>query len=76
MKQINTFVPVYIAYGGNELRGLDFMLRSKILRKFENLNLAFLKDELDELILVIDRLFGKGVFKLSIDYIRELQKMI
>ena len=52
------------------------MLRSKILRKFENLNLAFLKDELDELIVVIDRLFGKGVFKLSIDYIRELQKMI
>ena len=51
------------------------MLRSKILRKFESLNLAFLHDELDELISLLDKLFGKKTFKISIAYLKDLQKM-
>ncbi len=51
MKQIRLFVPVYMACGFSEFDGLDYMLTFKILRKFEMLNLTFLKKELDELIL-------------------------
>lgn len=75
MKHIKLFVPVYVACGNTELEGLDFMLRSKILRKFESLNLMFLKGEIDELIALIDKLYGKNSFSISIAYLRELQKM-
>jgi hypothetical protein len=76
MKQIRLFVPVYIACGYSELEGMDYMLANKILRKFESLNLTFLQKELNELIAKLDELFGENTFKVSIDYIHELQKMI
>ena len=63
MKQIKLFVPVFMACGGDELEGLDYMLTYKILRKFEALNLTFLKDELDELIVHLNKLFGKDVLR-------------
>ena len=75
MKHIKLFVPVYVACGRSELEGIDFMLRSKILRKFESLNIMFLKNEIDELIALLDKLFGKNSFAISIAYLRELQKM-
>ena len=76
MKQIKTFVPVYVACGGSELEGLDYIVTRKILRKFETLNLPFLQDELQELLVVFDRLFGKGQFKEAIAFINELRKQI
>jgi hypothetical protein len=38
------------------------------------LNLTFLKKELDELISVLDRLFGKDQFNVSKDFIADLKK--
>ena len=75
MKQIRLFVPVYMACGYSEYDGLDYMLTFKILRKFEMLNLAFLKKELDELILLLDKLFGKEEFQVSKGFIADLKKM-
>ena len=75
MKQIKLFVPVYMACGFSEFDGLDYMLASKILRKFESLNLTFLKKELDDLKLMLDKLFGKEEFKVSKAYIEELKKL-
>ena len=75
MKQIRLFVPVYMACGFSEFEALDYMLTTKILRKFEMLNLTFLKTELDELTLLLDRLFGKEEFKVSKDFIQDLKKM-
>jgi hypothetical protein len=75
MKQIKLFVPVYMACGFSEFDGLDYMLTFKILRKFEMLNLTFLKKELDELILMLDRLFGKDQFLVSKEFIADLKKM-
>ena len=74
MKQIKLFVPVYMACGFSEFDGLDYMLTFKILRKFEMLNLTFLKKELDELTAMIEKLFGKNQFKVSKDFIQELKK--
>ncbi len=62
MKQIRAFVPVYVACGNTEYEGLDYMVARKIFRKFESLNLPFLQDEINELSVLLDRLFGKGVF--------------
>ena len=76
MKQIRLFVPVYMACGFSELDGMDYMLAKKILRKFEALNLTFLQKELNELIAKLEELFGENTFKVSINYIHELQKMI
>ncbi|MFP4177886.1 MAG: hypothetical protein ACLFTZ_03895 [Acholeplasmataceae bacterium] len=76
MKQIHTFVPVFVACGGTEIEGLDYMVTHKILRKFESLNLPFLRDELKDLIKTIERLFGKGTFKESIAFINVLLNQI
>lgn len=75
MRQIKIFVPVYVGCGNTEVAGLDYIFMTKILRKFEALNLAFLKPELEELINKIDSLFGKGAFKSSIEFIENLIKM-
>jgi len=75
MKQIRLFTPVYMGCGFSEFDGLDYMMTFKILRKFESLNLTFLKKELDELILLIDKLFGKEQFKVSKGFIADLKKM-
>jgi len=40
LRQIHTFVPIYVASGGTEPEALDFMFASKILKKFRSLNLA------------------------------------
>ena len=75
MKQMKIFVPVYMACGGTELEGIDFIVTSKILRKFSSLNLPFLAKELQALLGFLDRKFGKGKMKMSVDFIKSLQKM-
>ena len=74
MRQIRDFVPVYVAAGGDEIKGLDYIFQRKILRKFESLNLAFLKEEMNELINVLNKMFGRGKFDISIDYLNDLIK--
>ena len=75
MKQFRLFIPVYMACGGDEVDGIDFIVTSKILRKFTSLNLPFLQKELAALLAFLDKKFGKGKMKLSIAYIKELQKL-
>jgi len=76
MVQVHKFVPVYVATGGTEEEGLDYIFANKILRKFESLNLAFLQDELDQLITQIHKIFGKNGFEESVKMIRVLKKQI
>lgn len=75
LKQMNLFVPVYVACGGEELDGVDYVLATKIFRKFESLNLAMLRDELKELCTYLQKLFGKNSMKESIEYLERLQKL-
>ena len=76
LKQIETFVPIYVACGNNELEGLDFMVARKIIRKFEVLNLVFLQNELTELVAFIKKTFGKDEFKDTIELIETLRRQI
>ena len=74
MKQIESFVPAYIACGGTETDAYDFIFTNKILKKFESLNIAFLKEELQELSTYLDKLYGKGKFPKAQAYIDLLIK--
>ena len=76
MVQLNKFIPVYVACGGKEEDGLDYIFANKILRKFESLNLSFLRDELENLIEQVQKVFGRNSFEESIKFIRNLQKQI
>lgn len=75
LKQMNLFVPVYVACGGDELDGVDYVLATKIFRKFEALNLAMLRDELRDLCTYLQKLFGRNTMKESIAYLERLQKL-
>ena len=75
LKQMGLFVPVYVACGGEELDGIDYVLATKIFRKFESLNLAMLRDELRELVIYIQKSFGKNQMKESVAYLERLQKL-
>ncbi len=74
LKQMNAFIPAYVACGGTELEAVDYIFKSKILKKFEVLNVAFLRDELLALDKELTKLFGKGEFKLSKAKIQDLLK--
>ena len=75
MKQLKTFVPAYVACGGTETEGVDYMLATKVFRKFESLNLSLIRDEIRPLISFLDATFGKGAMADSIAYLQRLQKM-
>ena len=75
LKQMGLFVPVYVSCGGEELDGIDYVLATKIFRKFESLNLAMLRDELRELVVYIQKSFGKNQMKESVAYLERLQKL-
>lgn len=75
MKQLKMFVPVFVACGGTEVAGVDYILATKVFRKFESLNLSMIRDELKGLILYLEKMFGKGNMNESIAYLERLQKM-
>ena len=69
------FVPVYVACGGTEVDGVDYFIAKKILRKFEQLNMAYIKDEIDPYINFLNETFGKDAMAECIEYLLRLKKM-
>ena len=74
MKQIRLFIPIFVACGGREIDGLDFMIAKKVLRKFESLSLGFIKDELGKYAHYLDKMFGKDNFQICKEYVHRLEK--
>ncbi len=75
IKQLNKFVPVYVACGGDEIEAIDYLLATKVFRKFEGLNLSLIRDEIKGLKDYLDDLFGKNKMKECLEYLSRLQKM-
>lgn len=75
VKQLNEFVPVYVACGGTEIDGLDYVLCNKILRKFESLNLNYIRDEVDGYIEYLNNTFGEANMQESKEYLLRLKKL-
>jgi hypothetical protein len=75
MKQLKIFVPVYVACGGNDIEAIDYLLATKVFRKFEGLNLSLIRDEIKGLIRYMETLFGKDSTPECTAYLQRLQKM-
>ena len=58
-RQIEKYVPIYIACGGTEEEALDDILAKKVLRKLESQNPIYIKAKADDLINKMAEIFGK-----------------
>ena len=58
MRQIESYVPVYVACGGSELEAIDTILAKKVLRKLESKNPVYVRNASAALSLYLDELFS------------------
>ena len=61
---------------GIEIDGLDYVLARKVFRKFEALNLSYIRDEIDSLLAYLDELFGEENMNECKDYLKMLKKLV
>ncbi|MGD9901235.1 MAG: hypothetical protein AB7S44_01715 [Spirochaetales bacterium] len=76
LRQLKTFVPSYMACGGSELNGIDYVMAKKVYRKFAYLNLSYVRDEIEGLIKFMDKLFGKESMQECKACLSEYQKLV
>ncbi len=76
MKQLGVFVPIYVVCGGKSIEAIDYFVAKKILRKFDQLSVAFIRDEIDPFISFLNKTCGKNVMKECIAYLENLKKSI
>ena len=76
VKQLKEFVPAYVGCGGTEIDGIDFVLAKKVFRKFESLNLSFIRDEIDGLITYLNKHFGKANMNECKEYLQLLKRLM
>ena len=72
---LKKFVPVYVACGGTEVEGVDYFIARKILRKFEQLNVAYIRDEIDGFVKFLNDEFGENKMAECIEYLLRLKKL-
>ena len=75
IKQMNDFIPVYVACGGKELDGMDYIVARKVLKKLESMNITFVRDEIRSLIEYIEKVFGKSNMPDSKAYLNRIQNL-
>ena len=75
IKQMYDFIPVYVACGGKELDGMDYIVARKVLKKLESLNVTFVRDEIRGLIEYIEKVFGKTNMADSKAYLTRIQNL-
>lgn len=75
-KQMNDFVPVYVACGGSELGGMDYIIARKVLKKFESMNIMFVRDEIKGLIDYLEKTFGADQMPDSIAYLHRIRNLV
>ena len=74
MKQIKTYIPVYVSCGGDELDALDDILSKKVIRKLETQNPIYLRNAAEGLIAYINELFGNDKMTLCKEHIHRLER--
>ena len=58
-----------------ELGGMDYIIARKVLKKFESMNVSFVRDEITGLISYIDKTFGEDGMPDSKEYLRRIQNL-
>ncbi len=74
MKQINTYIPVYVSCGGDELEALDDILAKKVMRKLSMQNPVYIRNSADRFCRYMDELFGEENMQLCKAFVRRLEK--
>ena len=74
--QLETFVSVFVACGGDKYRALDVMFANKFIRKLNNIFDDNMGESLDKLVAMIDSSFGKDNFVESVKQIALIKKKL
>ena len=74
MKQIRSYVSVYVACGGDELSAIDDIMSKKVMRKLESQNPVYVRRAADGLCAYLDDLFGSDGMPLCKDAIRRIER--
>lgn len=75
MRQIRSYIAIYMSCGGEELEALDDILCKKVFRKLEAQNVAYVKSEAENLCNFMDDLFG-GRMNRCREYVQQLARTI
>ncbi len=76
MRQIMTYLPIYVVCGGEELDALDDIIAKKVLRKLETQNAAYVRSEAEDLCNFIDATFGEERMLRCKEYVRRIARSI
>ena len=74
MKQIDTYVPTYLACGGDEVGALDDIISKKVFRKLETQNPIYVRNNVEALSTYLDELFGYDSMKLCKAYLTKFER--
>ena len=74
MKQINIYVPVFVACGGDEVEAIDDILAKKVLRKLESQNQVYVSNSADGFCMYLDELFGVDKMPICKEYMQRLKR--
>ena len=74
MKQIKTYVPVFVACGGDELEAIDDILSRKVMRKLEAQNPVYVRNASEGLCNYLDEVFGVDQMPLCKEYILRIAR--
>ncbi len=73
MRQLEKYVAVYIAAGGEEIDAIDDLLTKKILRKLESQNPIYIKNMISDLCDYLDTLYGENALPICRAYLHRLE---
>ena len=73
-RQMEEYIPIYIACGGTELEAVDDMLAKKVLRKLDGLSPVVIRYAMDELEGLFATAFGSGNMPLCADCLERLRR--
>ena len=74
MKQMEQYVPVMLACGGEELEAIDDILSKKVLRKLESQNPIYVRNSAEGLRNYLDELFGVDKMAKCKAYLTHLER--
>ncbi len=74
LRQIHSYVSVYVACGGDELEALDDIICKKVLRKLVYKDTSQIQKALKEASKYLEKLFGEGKMQICREYLARLTK--
>ena len=73
-RQMEEYIPIYMACGGSELEAVDDLLSKKVLRKLDGLSPVVIRYSMDELEELFNTTFGVGTMPLCRDSLDRLRR--